>query len=161
MAPDQGPPNKVNVQGEATSLSVPKQNKDTSVLRTWTDSTGRHTTEARFGGTSRGKVKLIKEDGINIEVPLDKLSDEDQQWIEDRGKPRLRDRIELQNGGSMECIVLQQGSTDVTILYRSSVIRVPRTSVASIVRDADSAALRLKVTTRLADQETIVATVSA
>jgi hypothetical protein len=52
--------------------------------RTWTDSTGTHKTEAKFGGMAFGKVKLIKRDGSTVQVPIEKLSDEDQQWIEKR-----------------------------------------------------------------------------
>jgi hypothetical protein len=52
--------------------------------RTWTDSTGTHKTEAKFGGMAFGKIKLIKKDGTTVQVPLEKLSDEDQQWIKDR-----------------------------------------------------------------------------
>ncbi len=52
--------------------------------RTWTDSTGTHKTEAKWGGMAFGKVKLIKRDGSAIHVPFEKLSDDDQQWIKDR-----------------------------------------------------------------------------
>jgi hypothetical protein len=51
---------------------------------------GQHKTEARFGGMALGKVKLVKEDGTIIELPLEKLSDEDQQWIEDSVRPTVR-----------------------------------------------------------------------
>ncbi len=54
--------------------------------RTWTDSTGRHTVEAKFGGMMAGKVKLTKKDGATIQLLLEKLSDEDQKWIENRKK---------------------------------------------------------------------------
>jgi hypothetical protein len=49
--------------------------------RTWTDSTGAHKTEAKFGGLVTGKVTLIKRNGTSVEVPLEKLSAEDQEWI--------------------------------------------------------------------------------
>jgi hypothetical protein len=54
--------------------------------RTWTDSTGKHETEAKFGGVMQGKGGLIKRDGSTIQVPLEKLSDEDQEWIVKRKK---------------------------------------------------------------------------
>lgn len=52
--------------------------------RTWTDSAGTHKTEAKYGGMISGKVRLIRADGSSIDVPLEKLSDEDQKWIEHR-----------------------------------------------------------------------------
>jgi len=55
-------------------------------FRTWTDSTGQHKTEAKFAGMAFGKVKLMKEDGTTIELSFERLSKEDQQWIEDRKK---------------------------------------------------------------------------
>ncbi len=52
--------------------------------RTWTDpSTGR-TVRAEFLSYAFGKVKLRKEDGSVITVPMERLSDEDQKWIQDR-----------------------------------------------------------------------------
>ncbi|MCD4728233.1 MAG: DUF4352 domain-containing protein [Pirellulales bacterium] len=54
--------------------------------RTWTNSTGTHKTEAKFGGMAFGKVKLIKRDGSTVQVPLEKLSDEDREWIANRQK---------------------------------------------------------------------------
>ena len=49
--------------------------------RTWTDSTGQFTTKAMFGGMAGGKVKLIKKDGSTVRLPLNTLSQEDQDWL--------------------------------------------------------------------------------
>jgi hypothetical protein len=54
--------------------------------RTWTDSTGKYKTEAKFGGVAFDKVTLIKRDGSKVQLPLAKLSDEDQKWIKQRNK---------------------------------------------------------------------------
>jgi hypothetical protein len=54
--------------------------------RTWTDSTGQFKTKARFGGMAGGNVKLIKRDGSKLTLPLERLSDEDQEWIKKRSK---------------------------------------------------------------------------
>jgi WD40 repeat protein len=48
---------------------------------TWRDSTGQHSIKAKFGGLASGKAKLIKNDGTVIQVPVEKLSDADQEWI--------------------------------------------------------------------------------
>ena len=98
-------------------------NKDTPVLRTWTDATGRYKAEARFGGEALGKVTLLKEDGTKAELPLEKLSDSDREWIGGKGEPRPPDKLELRSGGSLGCVVLQEDSDDVAILYHSSVLR--------------------------------------
>ena len=45
-----------------------------SELRTWTDSTGTHSVEASFAGCLNGNVKLRKVTGIEVSLPLDKLS---------------------------------------------------------------------------------------
>ena len=55
-------------------------------MRTWTDKTGQFSIEAEFAGYASGKVKLRKQDGSTIEIPLDALSDADQKWLEDRRK---------------------------------------------------------------------------
>jgi hypothetical protein len=52
-------------------------------LRTWSDSTGKFTIEARFIGTDGVDVMLRKPDGKKITLPREKLSEKDQQWIDD------------------------------------------------------------------------------
>ena len=52
-----------------------------ALARTWTDSTGKHTVEAEFIDMKDGKVRLKKEDGKTITIPIEKLSDEDQQFV--------------------------------------------------------------------------------
>ncbi|MCP4082940.1 MAG: hypothetical protein GY743_22170 [Planctomycetaceae bacterium] len=49
--------------------------------RTFVDSTGKHEIEARFIELDNGKVKLLKRDGSTTEVPLDRLSDKDQEFV--------------------------------------------------------------------------------
>lgn len=56
--------------------------KEAAKWRTWTDSMGKHKIEAKFGGMA--VVTLIKRDGSTIQIPLEKLSREDQQWLETR-----------------------------------------------------------------------------
>jgi hypothetical protein len=55
--------------------------------RIWTDSSGKHKIEARLSSVASGQVQLIKHDGSLIQVPLDKLSDEDQQWVQRQAAP--------------------------------------------------------------------------
>lgn len=60
----------------------PKDDK----LRTWRDASGQFNIEAEFRGMSFGSVKLKKQDGKLINVPLEKLSDEDKKWIERKSR---------------------------------------------------------------------------
>lgn len=54
--------------------------------RTWADASRTHTVEAQYKGVIGGQVKLVKRDGTEISVPLEKLSEEDRGWIQDRKK---------------------------------------------------------------------------
>lgn len=47
-------------------------------LRTWSDSTGKYTLEAKFIGIEGGKVVLEKADGSRIQIELSKLKPEDR-----------------------------------------------------------------------------------
>lgn len=50
-------------------------------MRTWTDSTGKHKIEAELLSTAAGKARLRRDDGKEITIALDRLSDEDQAFI--------------------------------------------------------------------------------
>ncbi len=51
----------------------------TDLKRTWSDSTGAFTVEAEFLGLEDGTVRLKRDDGKVLEVPLDRLSEADQK----------------------------------------------------------------------------------
>ncbi len=50
-------------------------------LRTWSDATGQHHTEAVLLRLENGKVWLRRKDGTQIAVPLDKLSEADRNYL--------------------------------------------------------------------------------
>ncbi len=52
-----------------------------SALRTWTDTAGTHTIQARLIGFQEGKIRLEKADGKIISLPIDKLSPADQRFV--------------------------------------------------------------------------------
>ena len=56
--------------------------------RTWTDKTGKHKVEAKLLRVENGKVYLQREDGKEVALPIDKLSDEDQAFV--REKPAAK-----------------------------------------------------------------------
>jgi hypothetical protein len=59
--------------------------KPAPVVRIWT-STVRTTVEAEFIGREDDVVLLKKRDGTVLRVPLDKLSEQDRQWIQQTQK---------------------------------------------------------------------------
>lgn len=50
-------------------------------IRTWTDSTGKFTIEAKFVSEQDGVVKLERADGKSVEIPVNKLSEGDQKFL--------------------------------------------------------------------------------
>jgi hypothetical protein len=50
-------------------------------FRTWTDTSGKFSVIARFGGFSFGRVRLIKEDLSEIKVDVDVLSASDKTYV--------------------------------------------------------------------------------
>lgn len=50
-------------------------------VRTWTDSSGKHTTEAELVSVDDDAVKLRRTDGTLVTVPLKKLSEADQKFV--------------------------------------------------------------------------------
>ncbi len=52
---------------------------------TWTSEDGGFTVEAKFLKVIAGSVYLQKRNGDQIEVPLEKLSEDDQEWIRGKG----------------------------------------------------------------------------
>lgn len=52
-------------------------------LRTWTDSEGRYSVQAKLSGVVNGKVRLVCEDNEELEIQLDRLSEADRQYVEE------------------------------------------------------------------------------
>ncbi len=53
-------------------------------LRTWTDSTGNFKIEAKFVAVEETEVVLAREDGSTLRVPLERLSEADQNYVKGR-----------------------------------------------------------------------------
>ena len=69
-------------QLRAASGSSTASADNTPAWRTWTDSTGTFSVEAQFLGMSEGKVQLRRKDGREVLVPLERLSQSDQQEVQ-------------------------------------------------------------------------------
>ena len=75
----------------------------------------------------------------------------------------MADSVEMQNGSSIACVVLQESPVTITILYGSSVLRVPRSSVVSVNRgdaQTEPPTTAEQPISRLPDYKTIVVTVA-
>jgi hypothetical protein len=70
----------------ATEPAKPRPASAPAQLRTWKDATGDFSVEAELVRAGAGIVNLRKADGSTIKVPMEKLSDEDQQYIRKRGR---------------------------------------------------------------------------
>jgi hypothetical protein len=67
---------------ECAARTLPKEPEQVSrVVRTWTDATGTFTVEATFRGVIAGQVRLERADKHVIAIPMEQLSNEDQEWI--------------------------------------------------------------------------------
>ena len=66
--------------------NVERERRAGDDTRTWTAANGKFTVKATFVGSDNNKVKLKKENETVITVAMDRLSDEDQAWIQKRSK---------------------------------------------------------------------------
>ncbi len=51
--------------------------------RVWTDVTGKHSVEAKLSSRTDTHITLVKVDGKEVKLPIDKLSSADQKWLKD------------------------------------------------------------------------------
>lgn len=56
--------------------------------RKWTDSTGKYSIEGDFAGLTDGQVDIRRDDGKVVRVPLEKLSQADQEHVRQALKPK-------------------------------------------------------------------------
>ena len=64
-------------------------------VRTWTDSTGKYTVEAELLDVDNGKVRLKKNDGSVVTVPLVKMSAGDRAFLQQRMQERKDEAGEI------------------------------------------------------------------
>lgn len=74
------PPPTRPAQKASTKMEPGKP--DISKVRTWTDRTGAFKVEAQFLSYKDGKLRLHKLNGVKIDVPVEKMSDEDLAYVE-------------------------------------------------------------------------------
>jgi hypothetical protein len=69
---------------EALQKEQAQQKDPDETLRSWTDLSGKYKLRAKYSGRKNGKVRLKKEDGSELLIPLDKLSKDDQEYLKNR-----------------------------------------------------------------------------
>ncbi len=69
-----------------------KANAEKARWHTWSDSDGTSQFEARVIGINNGNVVLKKRDNTITRIPLEKLSADDQEWLEQWKKPHTKDQ---------------------------------------------------------------------
>ena len=80
------PPAKTADTSPVAPPTVGKKPADEPALRTWTSSNGKFTLQAQCVGVTDGKVQLKISDGKTVTLPLEKLSQADQDYLkENRG----------------------------------------------------------------------------
>ena len=63
----------------------------TAEVRTWKDKTGKFAIQAELMGSDGMSVRLKKADGSELKVPIERLSDEDRQFVETQEKNAFSD----------------------------------------------------------------------
>ena len=66
---------------ESQRAELDAQKAEQARWRTWTTADGKYKVHAAFRGAAAGTVRLEREDGSVIEVNIDRLSQEDQEYI--------------------------------------------------------------------------------
>ncbi|CEI94175.1 hypothetical protein RMCBS344292_08395 [Rhizopus microsporus] len=88
---------------------------DLSKVRTWTDRTGSFKVEAQLIDVHNGKLRLHKLNGVKIDVPVEKMSVTDLEWVSiHNGKLRLHKL----NGVKIDVPVEKMSVTDLEWVSR-------------------------------------------
>ena len=90
------------------TFSVAADQQAETGLRTWTDSSGRHTVKAAFLELRDDNVRLKKENGDVIQVPLNKLSEADREAAK-KLMEKARAAIKSKDGGDDNPFSAQPG----------------------------------------------------
>ncbi len=69
---------------ESQSSDAADQKTAEPIIREWTDRSGKYTIIAKFLEFKSGKVRLEKEDGSILSIPIGRLSQADRQYVEQR-----------------------------------------------------------------------------
>ena len=65
-------------------------------IRTWTDDTGKHKTQAEYVSYAKGQVTLRRSDGREVTLPLTRLSKEDKVYVRERVRQELDEKAKAE-----------------------------------------------------------------
>lgn len=115
-------------------------------VRVWTDSTGKHTTEAEFVSYKDGKVTLRKPGTTKtLTLPLEKLSDEDQVFVEDLAEAMKAEAEERANREAQA----DTDSTDQSESDSNPAANRPRSAPNNVINSVRGAAYRAETRNKL------------
>lgn len=123
--------------------------------REWTDKTGQFRVEAEFRSIENDVLVLRKSDGTIVKVPFEKLIDSDRRFALTLG---TISSIEFLNGSPVECRILQKSSSQITVLYHSSLVHIPTGDIRSIKENNRTEIADQPRTRRLPDLKIILVT---
>lgn len=69
-------------ESEALTTAKTSDERNEKPIRTWKDATGKFSIDARFRGFISGTLTITTKDGRDVELPLEKLSAEDQEYVQ-------------------------------------------------------------------------------
>ena len=75
---------------QSRSSSDSRRGPPPEALREWRDRSGQFRVDAAFLGFANGKLRLHKVNGVVIEVPAEKMSEEDLRYVQKLTKPKHR-----------------------------------------------------------------------
>ena len=88
-------------------------------VRKWTDQSGSYSVQAEFVELADGNAVLKREDGRVIRVPLDKLSPQDQEYVQKKGAASSKEQA-LEQGK----VALDKNDFDLAISCFTEAIRL-------------------------------------
>lgn len=72
---------RLTLHSSLDSYNSPPTEPSPSRLRTWKDRTGQFKVDAEYLGMNGSKIRLHKSNGVTVEVPLEKMSNEDRDYL--------------------------------------------------------------------------------
>ena len=119
---------------------------DSAEVRVWTDSTGKQSTEAEFVSFKNGKVTLRKPGTTKtVTLPFDRLSDEDQVYVEDLVEAMEADQEEQERTNRRAAANDEAETEEET----EAVTNRARSKPSNITNSVRGAAYRQETTNRL------------
>ncbi len=117
------PPNNVRPLRGAAAPKAAKKPAPAAKARTWTDSTGKFKIDAQLVEFKDDQVTLRRTDGKTISLPLNRLSQQDQQFVKtSQAKPEAENpfAVEDESPGAKTVASAEPGAADVNGALRKS-----------------------------------------